>query len=328
MFARPKTFFRNSHSERSRLGCAPLLSAPRFRPQFVIRFDKPSRRCQNSLPELGRATLRPWIAIFAVVLLAGLAFFLRTKLPARTPEYCSHTAYGHGVTCIGGAGNGGTNVNISSKTVPYSPAAGHAVIVSAYTCADKDCQEIPVTTLTIGDNVRNPEPCFEPSPHSPFALNETSAGTQKLQEYIWVCPNIPPGVTSFTATCSAEHACTYITLTATEWTGLATSDVFDADGGAASSVQQNTATISTSSPTRYTNDLIYTFMDNTGDETMTPAPPYRTVLQFFRGNINTGAVIENTGVQTTTATWKGNDDWYGAMAAIRTAASQPAQPHP
>ncbi len=167
--------------------------------------------------------------------------------------------YGHGVTCIDGAGEGGNDVNMTTRTVAYRPRAGHAVIAAAYTCADKDCQNVPVTTLTIGDNLHDPEPCLVPSPHSPFALNETSSGTQKLQEYIWVCAGIPAGVTHFTAKCSAERGCTYITLTVTEWTGLATSDVFDADGGGASSVQETKATLSTSSPTHYTNELLYTF---------------------------------------------------------------------
>jgi len=256
----------------------------------------------------------------AVVVAALLVF----RASRSANEYCSHTDYGHGVSCIGGAGNGGTNVNISSKTVNYSPAAGHAVIVSAYTCADKDCQQMIATTLSIGDNLRIPEPCFEASPHSPFALNETSAGGQKLQEYIWVCPRIPVGVTSFTVTCSVERACTFLTLTVTEWTGLAANNVFEADGGAASSVQESVARLSTSEPTRHTNDLLYTFMDNTKDETMIPAPPYRTALQFFPGNINSAAVIERAGAQTTTATWKGNDDWYGAVVAIKTAGSRRA----
>jgi hypothetical protein len=139
-----------------------------------------------------------------------------------------------------------------------------------------------------------------------------------------MCPNIPSGVTSFTATCSVARSCSYITITVTEWKGLATSDVFDIDGGAASSTQQTKATISTSSATSYTNDLLYTFMDNTGDEVMTPGAPYLTALQFWPGNINTATAVGTTGIQTATATWKGNDDWYGVIAAIKSAASRPA----
>jgi len=212
---------------------------------------------------------------------------------------------------------------MTSRTAAYRPTPGHAVIAAAYTCADKDCQKVPVTTLSIGDNLHDPESCFVASPQSPFALNETSRGTEKLQEYIWLCPEIPSGVTSFTARCSLEHGCTYITLTITEWTGLATSNAFDIDGGAASTIQETSATLSTTSPTRFTNELLYTFMDNTRDLTMTPDPPYRPALQFFPGNINSAAVIETPGPQTSTATWAEKDDWYGAMVAIRSAGSQP-----
>ena len=266
---------------------------------------------------------RRCIVLVIILILLGFAFFVRSKLSLHARGHCSNTDYGHGVTCINGAGVGGANANITSKTVAYGPIAGHAVIAAAYTCADGNCQDIPVTTLKISDDVNDPEPCFTASPHSPFALNETSSGTQKLQEYIWMCPNIPPGVTSFTATCSAAHSCSYIALTVTEWTGLATSNVFDVDGGAASTTQQTMATISTWSATNYTNDLLYAFLDNTGDEVMTPGPPYRTALQFWPGNINTATMANTTGIQTATTTWKGKDDWYGAIAAIKSATSQP-----
>jgi hypothetical protein len=267
--------------------------------------------------------LRRFIAPAVAVVLMGLACFVHSKLARSARGYCSNTDYGHGVMCIDGAGAGGANANITSKTVAYTPTAGHAVIATAYTCADGNCQKTPATILKISDDANEPEPCFTASPHSPFVLKETSAGTQKLQEYIWVCPNIPTGVTSFTVTCSVAHACSYITVTVTEWAGLAVSDVFDVDGGAASSTQETTATISTWSATNYTNDLLYTFLDNTGDELMTPNPPYRTTLQFWPGNINTATIKSETGIQTAAVTWKGKDDWYGAIAAIKSATSQP-----
>jgi hypothetical protein len=206
--------------------------------------------------------------------------------------------------------------------VRYAPSPGSAIIAAAYTCADAKCQDAPKTLLKISDNVNDPELCFAPSPRSPFALAETSLGAQKLQEYIWMCPTVPSGVTSFTATCSSPKACSYITLTVTEWVGLTKSDVFDVDGAGASSVQETTATLHTSSATRYTNELIYTFLDNTGDRTMTPMAPHRTALQFWPGNINTAALIEPPGPQSVMTTWQGQDDWYGAIAAIKSAASR------
>jgi hypothetical protein len=237
---------------------------------------------------------------------------------------CAHhskTDYGHGVIYIGGAGMGGSDANITSRTVNYSPTAGHAIIASAYTCYDSKCLIPPATTMAISDNKNRPEACFAASPGSPFALNETSSGKQQLQEYIWVCPVIPAGVTSFTITCSVASSCSYMALTVTEWTGLAASDVFDVDGGAASAVQQTTATIPTSSPTRYTNELLYTFLDNTGDEAVSAVSPYRVALQFYRGNIDTAALIASPGPQTAQATWTPADDWYGVIVAVKSASS-------
>ena len=263
--------------------------------------------------------------LFSWLFLAGVASCILGACKRdwhASPGSCSNTDYGHGVHCLGGAGAGGDNAGITSKTVSYVASPGLAVIAAAYTCADAKCQNAPKTLLRISDNLNDPELCFVPSPHSPFALAETSVGTQRLQEYIWMCPSIPSGVTSFTATCSSPNACSYITLTVTGWVGLAESDVFDVDGGGASSVQESSATLHTSSATRYTNELIYTFLDNTGDRTMTPMAPHRTALQFWPGNINTAAVVESPGPQSITTTWQGQDDWYGAVAAIKSATSR------
>ena len=263
--------------------------------------------------------------LFSWLFLAGVASCILGACKRgwhTAPGSCSNTDYGHGVRCVGGAGAGGDDAGITSKTVPYAASPGVAIIAAAYTCADAKCQGVPKTLLKISDNVNDPELCFVPSPHSPFALAETSVGAQKLQEYIWMCPSTPSGVTSFTATCSSPKACSYITLTITEWVGLAKSDVFDVDGGAASSVQETKANLYTSSATRYTNELIYSFLDNTGDRTMTPMAPHRTALQFWPGNINTAALIESPGLQSVTTTWQGHDDWYGAVAAIKSAASR------
>jgi hypothetical protein len=266
------------------------------------------------------------------LLLISILFMLGTW-SLHASGQCSNTNYGSGVTCIQGSGHGGAIANETSMTTFLSATAGHAIIATAYTCADSNCQNVPTTTMSISDNLHSPETCFVKSPHSPFALNETSAGTQKLQQYMWVCPSIPSGVNSFTATCSTPNACSYITLTVTEWTGLATSNVFDVDGGEASTVRSTTATVSTSAPTVSANDLVYTFFDTTSDDFSCAVSPYLTALQFFAGNINTAHIAGAAGsTQTAQITWSNscpggtntNDDWYGTTAAIRTAASASA----
>jgi hypothetical protein len=205
--------------------------------------------------------------------------------------------------------------------------AGHAVIAAAYQCWDSECATTGAATLKISDNVNDPEPCFTKSPHSPFTLVETSAGAQHLQEYIWYCPSIPRGVTRFTVTCSMTSSCSYITVWISEWTGLTTDTTvaaFDADGGAASKVLGTAATVSTEAPTRNSRDLIVACGDNSNDISMTPGRPYVVVNQFYPGNLCMAKTVAAAGeVQTATSTWKEADDWYFAIAAIRSSRSVP-----
>ena len=239
------------------------------------------------------------------------------------------SAHNFGVKYIGGAGNGGATKDETTKTASYSPTAGHAIIASAYTCGPAGtCQDSVSTTMSIGDNVNNPEPCFYPSPGSPWWLVETSSGAQKVQEYIWMCDQIPSGVTNFTITCSTASSCSFMTLTVTDWTGLASSgNPFDVDGGGASTVQGETATLTLSSSSKRTNELLYTFADNTNDETMTPVAPAMQALQFYAGNLNEFELVASTGTYSLQATWTPNDDWYGVVAAIRTAGSSGGTPY-
>jgi hypothetical protein len=119
------------------------------------------------------------------LLLSGIAFCVMTigGRIARWLEHqvtqCSNADYGNGVTCIKVDGIGGSTTNETTKVLIFSPTALHAIIANAYTCADSNGQNAPMTTMTIGDNLHNLEPCFQESPSSPFSLIETSAGTQK-----------------------------------------------------------------------------------------------------------------------------------------------------
>ena len=238
---------------------------------------------------------------------------------------CSNTSFGNGVVCIRAHGAGSSTANETYRTVALAPAAGHAVIVAAYQCWDAECATTGTTELRVSDNVNDPEPCFTKSPHSPFTLVETSAGAQHLQQYMWYCPSIPAGVSAFTLACSAEQSCSYITAWVSEWIGLTpdpTAAALDTDGGAASTVQGTTASVSTNAATRYTRELIIACGDNTNDLTMIPGRPYTVVNQFFPGNLCMARTVSAAGeVQAATASWKGEDDWYFTIAAIRSAQS-------
>src|SRR5438093_4204513 len=66
----------------------------------------------------------------------------------------------------------------------------------------------------------------------------------------------------------------------------------------------------------FDNDLLYTWFDNTGDERMTRGVPYKEVLQFFRGNLNSGTTVNTAGGQTATAFWTGNDDPHSSVGFL------------
>ena len=76
-----------------------------------------------------------------------------------------------------------------------------------------------------------------------------------------------------------------MTLTVTEWTGLATSDVFDADGAELVLSSSQARVFLLPSRCRLPMHLMYAWFDNTADEAMTPGAPYKQVLQFYSGNL-------------------------------------------
>jgi hypothetical protein len=255
-----------------------------------------------------------------------LAFLLSLFAPIAMCQ-CRDTSYGAGVVCVGSAGAGSATENMSSHTVGYSPMPGHAILAAAYACGlnaiSNNCGLNPTTTLTLSDNVHpNGETCFKASPHSPFTLIEGGTRGQHVQEYLWACPNIPSGVTSFTAKCSVAHSCSFIALVVSEWTGLASSNMFDEDGGGASLLHSASLSVSTSAPTHYTYEIIFGFFDNTADEAMTPTSPAKDINQFYSGNITAGYMAATPGVHIVSTKWSTPDNWYGAVAAIKTAESQ------
>jgi len=248
---------------------------------------------------------------------------------------CADTSYGDGVTCIKGAGQQ-TTTDQTTVSVPFTPTEGHAVIATGYSCWDSECKTTGATTLSIGDNVHGTEACFVASPHSPFTLIQTSKSREHVQEYVWVCPDIPSGVNTLTMTCSTKAACNWMTLLVTEWTGLATSDPFDVDSSATSSVQGTTATVSAS--TTKTHELMLTYGDTTYDQWSCPVAPYQAPEECCNatgGNINAAATTGSTkGTQTAQITWASGvscsghntggvtTDWFQVMVGVKSLLSQ------
>lgn len=248
-------------------------------------------------------------------------------LPTATFSACSSTSFSNGWTCVGQASNttasGGSGFSLA---VTYSPTSGHAVIFSAFDCANSSCNAAQAGTLAIKDNINNPETCMTASPSSPFSLE--SSGSVYYQLETWACASIPGSVTSFTVTCSGT--CYYLTLYASEWTGMATSSVFDKDGSGVSASAGTTATVSTSTGTANANDLVYSLLINDGNEAMTVGSGYTgiSVNVTANGQTTEAKSVTSTGTQTATVTWTGNDTWVATINTIKSSTGSSAHTMP
>ena len=157
------------------------------------------------------------------------------------------------------------DVNGTSVSVSLSPYAGNGVELFVSFCGPACNAAPPAVTLTISDNINNPETCFVKSPHSPFSLANTSVPDYETL-YALYCPSIPSGVTSLTATASTTLGA--LQLDAIEWKvgAIASSNYFEnVDNFTGSgAVTGTTATVVTSGPTVSPNDLVTSMIANCG----------------------------------------------------------------
>jgi IPT/TIG domain/Abnormal spindle-like microcephaly-assoc'd, ASPM-SPD-2-Hydin/Immunoglobulin I-set domain len=232
----------------------------------------------------------------------------------------------------------------ANVTVNYSPSPNNGIIVWATWCFNSSCNtSISGVTATIGDNINATESCFVASPHSPFITNSNGGGQSSgdfQQHYVWYCPSIPAGVTSFTVTPS-NPSVSYLQLNITEWKSgsLAAScspisacfENVDNLGEAGNATGGTTATISTSDSTVNANDLIFSVTEvpccsftaspGTGYTGITVAP------SVTPGMVSEAKATTATGIQTATTTWTGgNAAWFGVIVPIVGAGVGPVVP--
>jgi hypothetical protein len=145
-------------------------------------------------------------------------------------------------------------------SVTYSPSAGNGIELFYTVCTNASCANLttPLGTVTVSDNINNPETCFTQAPHSPYTWTNTGTPDQGYMEVLY-CPSIPSGVTGFTVT--TPNGANAATLGLIEWlTGsIATTGFFDsvdASSGSAGNVPRTSTALSTSSPTTKSNELI------------------------------------------------------------------------
>ena len=223
----------------------------------------------------------------------------------------------------------GTNVKVS-----YSPSPGSAIIAYATWCFNSSCNSsIAGVTATIGDNINAMESCFFESPHSPF-ITDANGGAQGSgdfqQHYVWYCPSIPSGVTSFTVTPSNPNL-RDLQLNITEWNAgsLATScspisacfESVDNFGQAGNSTGGTTATITTDGPTVNANDLIFAVTSvPCCSFTASSGPGYTGITvapSITPGFVSEAKAAATTGIQTATTVWTGGStSWFGVIVPL------------
>jgi hypothetical protein len=275
-------------------------------------------------------------------------------------QACTIPTNSFGVTCVQSSGNGGIQTNIASKTVNTTTGvpnwtastSGDMIAVLAYNCWNSNCGATGSTTLSVSDNLADPDTNFVISPSGIFTIIETctscsSNPAQTLQQAMWVRPN-SPSITSITVNvcpsstpnCSTSQAVAqgnYITLYAVELGGMATSSPWDVDGGGQGPGLTTTGTMTTCSwsnstgacgankSTTHTNELCVGFMDNTNDETMSAGTATTIMAQFTAGNVLTGSIVTTPGVVTQSTTWTVADNYYGTLGCLLSAQSAPAR---
>ncbi|MGC1830772.1 MAG: MBG domain-containing protein, partial [Candidatus Acidiferrales bacterium] len=224
----------------------------------------------------------------------------------------------------------GTNVQVN-----YSPSSGNGIIAWATWCFTSACNtSISGVTATIGDNINATESCFAVSPHSPFITDANGGGQGSgdfQQHYVWYCPSVPSGVTSFTVTPS-NPSLAYLQLNITEWKAgsLAAScspisacfENVDNSGQAGNSTGGTTATITTSGSTVNANDLIFAATEvSCCSFTASPGAGYTGITvapSVTPGMVSEAKAATATGIQTATSTWTGGSTpWFGVIVPIK-----------
>ena len=223
----------------------------------------------------------------------------------------------------------GTNV-----TVEYSPTPNNAIIAWATWCFTSACDtSISDITATIGDNVNATESCFVASPHSPFITDGNGGGQGSgdfQQHYVWYCPSIPAGVTSFTVTPN-NSSLSFLQLNISEWKAgsLAPScspvsacfENVDNFAEAGNPTGGTTATITTSGPTVHANDLLFAVTEvPCCSFTASPGPGYTGITvapSVTPGMVSEAEAATAAGTQTATTTWSGgNAAWFGVIVPV------------
>lgn len=218
---------------------------------------------------------------------------------------CANTSYGNGWTCIQQASNQNTGGAGTSVTVTMGATVGahHGAIIVAEYCDDVSCTKSGLSSITAtvasgaGDT-------FESWSGNPY---ESNAAPIDVRYYAWAVPDTKGG-TTFTVTCSTT--CYYLSAKVSEWTGMASSSVFDVGAGG-SSASASTAPSVTAGTTTNATDLVYGIIANDDGLAVTPGSGFTEIGEGGNGWEHEAKSVISTGSQA--CTWTQASSNYDAL---------------
>ena len=249
---------------------------------------------------------------------------------------CAHSSPGSGVTCQKYFyANSTTGTCGTTATISYTPSSSaNAFVVFAFNFGtSSSCTNASSATISFSDNKSD---SFSTTPTTPMTI-----GTGTF--YVSYLKSISSGVTSFTLTCSIANACAFLSFFGIEWSGAATSGPFQlgegdwyANGATnLTSLTVSTGNTATSSATKnigYKNTFSVGYFTTNANEVSTASAPYVDLMAGVPNTNNPtnggeniqGYGVASGGVQSTTATWTGNDGAAGIIEVFSTTQTTPA----
>lgn len=235
----------------------------------------------------------------------GLNGFTITQASSCAPVNVSDASGPVNGQCVSRPLDDGTGT--STTITPNLPSAvstqsGHYEIVTAVIgCKDTNCAvttSVPVTSITsaLGNT---------------FTKVMNSATNLTSQIEVWIAPVTHAGTEHVTVNYGGTTTY-YGTALLEEFYGLATSSPFDVSGTNTGS--STTPSISTSSPTTATNEIVYAFVTS-GSAVVAEHSPY-TLIQALSDNADEYMLASATGTKTATFTTS-NADWIGVIATFK-----------
>jgi hypothetical protein len=212
-----------------------------------------------------------------------------------------------------GAGNASTG-NTKSITL-NNESSSDLNIVSIAFCSDVNCDASPNASMAIYDSNGNA--------YSLAVTTSTLDGTAGFQVATFYAPNIAGGTDTITASTTGSPY--YLTVVASEWKGVATSNPLDQIGAASGS--STAPTVTTDASTTQSNELIYSLADSFSNSTDINTPTYVDIDADVNGGVSDAYLVSST-ISHYTVNWTAglSDPWWSLIATFKPVGAAPPPP--